>query len=654
VRAQPTQPPDRSAIGRRTRGQVLVLFVLSITALFSAAGLAIDIGRFYTERRTLQNAADAAALAAASSLTRGMTTSQARAEALTVLSRNFVNAPNGAVMYLPPASGSEVYASGHAGDPSYLIEGILFGTADVRVAIHSHVPYTFGRIVGLSENVVYAAAKAEYKGDLLPIAARNFTHAPGPGTGSYPCVSDTRQFTDFFSTADTSCLGTDADASLRSEPNAGAAFDSSNPGSDPGNHGPIVEILGTGAEPDNGADFRGYVALDIRNFANTTSQLYYNNVTPSTGQNTLKDLEAAWIWSGGYPGPMFAPVVSPPDPNLQIAILNGNSAGTGIDAFDDRFGPGDAILVCVYSGLTNQIPDFSMSSPPTIALPTTGATASLGSFRVSRNQAFSGVVAMTTVADSGDLNNPMVTGTLLGGASPITYTPNPVTPSQGSGTTVTMTNATTLAAPTGVYTLWLRGEAGSPYLTIKYLPFAVQVGSVNRDFAITASASEAVAAAMGDTVAYTLNLKRIGSSFGNNVTLSLEALPGSSLPTGLGSVSFSPSSVNPSAGSGTDVTLTINTGSVAPGQYHLVVRATGVNGDPTPRAVTHLLPLKLSVATGTTSASTEYIDVSGWAVMRVASITSNTVYAYAITPVVSDLDDPRLRRGQVARLVPWD
>jgi hypothetical protein len=40
--------------------------------------------------------------------------------------------------------------------------------------------------------------------------------------------------------------------------------------------------------------------------------------------------------------------------------------------------------------------------------------------------------------------------------------------------------------------------------------------------------------------------------------------------------------------------------------------------------------------------------------MRIAAADSNVVTAYAITPVIADMNDPALRRGQVARLVPWD
>ena len=47
------------------QGQILVLFALSIVLVLAMAGVAIDAGRFMTQQRFLQNAADAAALAAA-------------------------------------------------------------------------------------------------------------------------------------------------------------------------------------------------------------------------------------------------------------------------------------------------------------------------------------------------------------------------------------------------------------------------------------------------------------------------------------------------------------------------------------------------------------------------------------------------------------
>lgn len=642
------------------RGQVMVIFALALFALMGAAGLAIDIGRFYTEKRWLQNAADAAALAAANAYSRGETQTVARSEALAVLTKNFVAPPNGVVPWLPPSSGSEVYASGHSGDPSWLLEGILFSGGDVRVAIHNHIPYTFGRIVGLSENVIYAQAKAQLTGDLLPIAVRHYINQPGNSTGVSPCTDDTSEFMDFFATADTACVG--STSTTRTAPNPGAAFSSSTPDNDRANHGPIVEILGQGADPDNGADFRGFITLDIRNYASSTSQLYYNNVTSGMNENTIKDMEAAWFTAGGYPGPMLPDVTSPPDANLQVGIMSGNATGIAVDEFGGRFAAGDEILVAVYSGLVMEIPDFAMSDPGTLALGLTGTVTNAGSVTISRNQAFSGTVDLSTTADTHAADpaqaaacptaNPFTAG-ISGGTDPITYSPDPVTPTQGSGTIVSLSDVTTPAGTTaGIHTLWLRGEAGSPYLTIKYQPFAVKFDTVARDFALSVNPGEQVAANGGDDVTFTVNVKRSGSAFGADVSLFLEALPGEALPTGIGTVAFSSSTATPTSGGGTNVTLTIDTGTMGPGTYKLAVRACGVNS--AGQQVAHVVPITVGVQTGSTGNNDEYVDIEGFAVMRVTTVDSNTVTAYAITPVISSLDDPQLRRGQVARLVPWD
>jgi hypothetical protein len=644
--------PGGSPIGRRrdrpAAGQVIVIFALSITVLFAAAGLAFDVGRFYSERRFLQNAADAAALAAANALIRGETTTQADARAREVLVSNFARSPSGVTPAMPPTT--PVYTSGHAGDPEHLINGILITSSEIRVAVQNNVGYTFGRIVGLDQNTIGGQARVLTNGNMLPIAVRRFVNLPGPNAGATsPCPGNQNEFMDFFATANTSCLGTETDASLRMEPSAGNAFDSVDPGSDPTNHGPIVAILGQGAQPSNGADFRGFIALDIRNFQASGTQLYYNGVTASTNDNTLKAMEANWVTIGGYPGPQFPAATTPPDPNDQVATMSGNSTGIVIDEMLTRFVPGDEILIAVYPGNVMAIPDFTITPPTTIALPTTGTVAAAGSIKVSRNQAFSGTVDLSTLADTLDANNPMVVGTLAGGSNPVTYNPNPVTPSLGSGQTVSLENITTTGATTGIYTLWIQGQAGSPYLTTKWEPMSIKVGSVTRDFTITADASIATAVNVGDTVTFALNLKRIGSAYGAAVNLSLDG----PLPTGIGTTSFSPSSVTPAAGGGATSTLTINTGTMAPGRHRFVVRATGMNGDSTPRPVTHLLQLWIDVATGG-SGNQEYVDIVGFAVMRITSLDSNTVSAYAITPVIADSNDSRLRRGQVARLVPWN
>ena len=50
------------------RGQLLVLFVLSLVVILSALAVVLDGGRVYVERRKAQNAADAASMAGAIAL----------------------------------------------------------------------------------------------------------------------------------------------------------------------------------------------------------------------------------------------------------------------------------------------------------------------------------------------------------------------------------------------------------------------------------------------------------------------------------------------------------------------------------------------------------------------------------------------------------
>jgi hypothetical protein len=643
--------PRAHRSGRREAGQVLVIFALSVTVLFAAAGLAFDIGRFYSERRFLQNAADAAALAASNALIQGHTQVDAEIIARAVLSANFSADPNGVTPALPPATPQ--YENGHAGDPLYLSNGILFNGCETRVAVENTINYSFGRAVGLTSNIIRGQARVNCKANALPIAVRRYVNSPGPATTNItsPCEVNESQFLDFFATQDTACLGTETSSSLRIEPSAGDNFDPLDPEADPDSHGPVMAILGQGAQPNNGADFRGFIALDIRNFATTTSQVYYNGVTAGTNTNTLKAAEANWITNGGYPGPQFPAAITPPDPNDQVAIMSGNSTGIVIDAMNTRYVPGEEILVAVYPGNVMAIPDFTITSPGTITLPTSGPTALAGSLKVSRNQAFSGQVTLATLADTLDPANPMVLGTLVG-ADPITYDPNPVTPSLGSGTTVGLTNVTTASAVPGIYAGWIRGQAGAPYLTTKYEPFGIQIGTVTRDFAFTSDASSKDAAAVGNSVAFTLTLANSpvkNTNFGNPVTLSVDG----PLPTGVGAITFGSPTVTPSR-NGTATTMTINTGTMAVGSYTFTVRATGMNGDSPSRKVTHLMNVTVRVAPGATGGQDEYVDIVGFAVMRIAGLDSNTVTAYAITPVIADPNDSRLRRGQVAKLVPWN
>jgi hypothetical protein len=639
--------------GRRGRGQVLVLFALSIVVLFSFAGLAFDIGRFYSEKRFLQNAADAAALAAANALTRGATDAEARTEAKAVLTRNYLSDPTGKSAALPPDT--PVYESGHAGDPAYLTNGILINGGDVRVAIQNPVDWTFGRVAGFSTNTIGGRARARLQIDMLPVAVRQWINGPGPNVGATtPCPGDGTGFTDYMATSDTSCLGTQTDASLRVEPSEGLAFNASNPGDDPTHHGAIQSLVGQGAAPNGTANFRGFIILDIRNFETTTSNVFYNGVTASTTALDLKSIESTYIRTG-YPGPQFPPATSPPDPMDQVGILDGNSAGLVVDEMIARYRPGNEVVCAVYSGTVMTIPDFALVVPPSVSIGTTQNRTGQVSMLAQKNAAFAGTVTTSSWSDPGDPATPTLATTLL----PLTFSPQPATPD----TSITWTTFQTVGAPVGIYTRWIQGHSSSPYLTDHYYPTAINIGGVIRDFGSpTVGKTDTVSmtiASTGLTATQTVTFattKQSATAFRGTVTLSIEGgiANGGVLPAGIGAVSVTPSTLdlqNANPWNTQDVTVSVNGGSLAPGIYDLTIRATGTNLDGQP--VTHLVPIKFYVATGSTSLN--YVDIMGWAVFRIVAMSSpNYVSGYAITPVVQDPTDARLRRGQAPRLVPWN
>jgi Putative Flp pilus-assembly TadE/G-like len=643
----------RQPDGRRDRGQILILFALSIVVLFSFAGLAFDIGRFYSEKRFLQNAADAAALAAANALARGATVIEARDAAKTILTRNYLSDPTGKAAALPPDV--PVYASGHAGDPVYLTNGILISGGDVRVSIQNPVDWTFARIVGFQTNTVAGQARARLQADMLPIAVRHYINGPGPNVGATaPCPGDGTGFTDYMATSDTSCLGTQTNGSLRVEPSEGMAFSASTPDNDPTNHGPIQSLVGQGAAPGNAANFRGFIVLDIRDFETTTSNVFYNGVTAATGAVALKGIEAGYIVPG-YPGPAFPAATTPPDPMDQVGILDGNSAGLVVDEMINRYSPGDEVTCAVYSGVVMTIPDFVFVVPPSVSIGTTQNRNSAITMLVQKNTAFAGVVTTSAHDDPGDPATPTLATTLL----PLTFSPQPATPD----TTITWTTFQTIGAPVGIYTKWIQGHSSSPYLTDHYYPTAINIGGVVRDFGSpTVGKTDAVSmsiASTGLTATQTVTFattNKAATAFRGTVDLSIEGgiANGAVLPAGIGAVSVSPSSLDLQNGNplnSQNVTLSVDGGSLAPGEYDLVIRATGTNLDGLP--VTHLVPIRFDVATGSTSLN--YVDIEGWAVFRIVDMQSpNFVSGYAITPLVQDPTDSRLRHGQVPKLVPWN
>jgi hypothetical protein len=637
---------------RRSRGQVLVMFAVLLVILLGFAGVAIDIGRQNAEQRHIQTAADAAALAICRALVGGASDNAAATEGRSVARINVERSPAGATPLIAPDAG-RIYEDGHAGDPAYLKSGILISSTTVRVAISSTVQTTLARVVGVPTLDSSARARCDLRGGpAIPIVARRYAAAPGPGSG----------FTDFLATSGTSTTGAVDSFSV-------LGYGGRTPASE-ADPGPVFELYGPGAKSSNDSSFRGFVALDVRNFQSTTSRVYYNGVTSADTENTLKDKEGDYLIDG-YPGPGFPSVTNPADPNDQVAALLGNDSPMVVGNFNETFEVGDRVLLGVYNGTVMQIPDFAITPPSVITVPSSTSSAINGpNFTVSRNSEFNSTVTLHLHGDAAAsavghaewdiLPDPPVTPPAAGDMNQPTWSTDVFIPNK-NGTTVGMSGIRTNAIPAGIYTVWLEGHSGNPYFQTRRAPVPVKVGGAVRDFSLANSTTNATIAAAGGTasipiyVSTTTTASTKWGTTGTAVSPSVDpgSFPGCSLAAatiGPGQLTLSASSVTPSAsGSGALSTLTINSVGLAPGCYKFNIRAFGTNGDGQP--VVHLLPITLSVATQASTGS--YVDVIGFGVFEITAIDSNSIFGRAVSGISPDQNDGSLRRAERARLSPW-
>jgi Tfp pilus assembly protein PilX len=638
----------RGQLPRDPRGQVLVIIALAVTVLLAFAGLAIDVGRAMAERRHVQNAADAGALAACAAIIDGALTASAAASARTVAEVNLQRSPAGATATIAPDDAPE-YADGHAGDPEHLVSGVLITSSAVRVAIESTLPALLGPVVGIHQLETGARARCAYLGGpAIPIVVRRYTSPPGPGGG----------FVDHLASLSSSASG-------QVDPGNVYGYDGRTPASE-AEPGPVFELYGPNSKAINDSSFRGFVALDIRNFQSTTSRIYYNGVMAGTNPNTIKEMQGAYI-TDGYPGPNFPPVTMPADPNDQVAIMTGNDTAMVLGNFETRYQVGDRVLLAAYNGTVMEIPDFAVTPPSAISLPSTTSSPTAGpSFAVSRNDEFSSTVTLHLHGDHAG-SDPAhdilpVDGTAPPAAGKMNeplFDPQTFLPAK-NGTRVDMGQITTNAVPAGIYTVWLEGHSGDPYFQTRRQPVPVKIDGASRDFSLVNSTVTGSTDTPGATISLPIYVSTTTASstrWDTTNPVSLSADSGSftdcSLSPeaiGAGQITLSPTSVVPSSsGSGALSTLSIDTAGLAPGCYRFVLRATGTNGDGQP--VVHLQPITFTVAT--VAGDGQYVDIIGFAVLNVTDVTANSISGEAVSGIFADPNDPALRRAQRARLVMW-
>mgnify|MGYP000707663020 CR=1 FL=1 len=133
--------------GRHERGQTLVVATLVLVVLVGFMALVIDVGNIYTQRRRMQNAADAGALAACRSL---------------ALDRSHAEVQEVAGSYAQ-ANGAQQWSVG-------------IGAKTVSVAVTETFPTYFASVVGVPTFTVSAYARAHYEppgpwtGGMMPLA----------------------------------------------------------------------------------------------------------------------------------------------------------------------------------------------------------------------------------------------------------------------------------------------------------------------------------------------------------------------------------------------------------------------------------------------------------------------------------------------------
>ncbi len=668
-------------------GQTVVLVALMFTLLLGFGAASIDVGRFYAERRYVQDATDAAAIACAFKYaTSGTDTTQAWNAGDDILRNHDLTRNPLGIPVTYAAKGAEVYDNSVVTDQN-LNSGILpvlTNGLGCRVAITVGVPTYLLKLLNpdLAIITVTTRAYAKAKGGFLPSVVQRYANPSD--TDDNPLNDTPNDFIDH-----TAAAGLD-----------GACHAGSNylPGCSPATlatPGAEFDMMGAGAKASNDSAFRGYIGLDVRDYQTTDPlgnllHTSYNGVAPNATLNTLKAFEANWI-DQGYPGPDLCAVQTANFlPCGEISVLDGSSSGIFVTNYLNRFNIGDIVMLQLYDGTVKTVPDFTIN-PPLLSVPTGGnqvvPNKNIAFTFSSQFQSSGAQVCTFIVPDDGTATTgiPGVGGDTTGinpfmGVTPaVTYTPSPIVCPGGSNTpfannptppnlasyNLAWTGMTANNAKGGIYIVFLQGKATAPYTTrIHYYPIVVNVGAQQKQYSIASSdTTQSVSITPGPlpaTVNWNIVLTTAPSGLtqwpgAQNITISWEQCPKATTgsPTVLACYIGSVGTSSASVAVGTTTPVTVNTtGAQSQTTYAGWIRALGydaTNGDP----VVRLWPIFLEVdqqAGGTTN----YIDVLGYAAFQITQITSNDLYGKAVSKSVLDPNDPAVAVGRKIGLVPWE
>ncbi len=661
-------------------GQSVVIVALMFTVLMAGGAMGIDIGRFYAERRFVQSAVDAASLACAINYARTSDAAQAWTAGDNVLrQRNLNKNPLGiAVTYA--ARNSETYDANVVSDQN-LNSGILPVTTSgrgCRVAITVSVPTFLIKIISPALNTISVTTRAyaKAKGGFLPSVVKRYLNSGD--TDDNPTDDGSNEFVDT-----TAAEGSDSAC------HAGSNYAPSCTPASVAVPGREIVLFGASQKASNDNSFRGYLALDVRNFSdanppNSANLLHdsYNGVAPNASVNTLKSFEAQWI-GAGYPGPDVCVVTATQfDKCAQVAVVNGASSGIFVSEYNQWFRVGDIAMFQLYDGTVKDVPDFTLT-PPALTVPANGAIAAKTiAFTMSSQFASSGsAVCMEIVPDDGSYTsgpgdatgkNPFTSGTVTvnsvgscAGVGVGNFSLNS-TPSGLTSYNQIWSGMTATAAQQGIYQVFLRGTASAPYASrVHVYPVKVTVGGQVTEYDISSSQSLQSIAVAGAPATESWNIvvgtgsgaskwQTTGGSPDGPVTLSWESCPANDTPTPtilacyIGAVGTTSATVT----AGTTVPVTVATSGISTQNTYTGWIRTVAN-DRSGHPVVKLWQVRLDVdqAGGGT---TKYVDVIGFAAYEITAYDSNDVYGRAVTGTYLDPSDPALAIGKKIGLVPWE
>ncbi len=154
---------------RRQRGQAIVIMALAMVAICGMLALAIDAGRLYFERRLMQDAVDAGALAGAQDLVGTVSNPNgqpnyalyhALQDTFSVFSLNPAFSNPNAAPYSPAPPGNTVTDT----EASYTVTAVApsgYNNKQVQISVSYNAVATFAEILGFNSISIYATATAE-------------------------------------------------------------------------------------------------------------------------------------------------------------------------------------------------------------------------------------------------------------------------------------------------------------------------------------------------------------------------------------------------------------------------------------------------------------------------------------------------------------